>query len=307
MVKVDKKLVTDKVSLLSYYRNRAAESLQDVRRTFADTQFKKRGGAINTALVATRDALMQTALQKADSEGWSKDDRLRAVLMLTYTNYVVMLESRNAVWPYEYMAFSRRIGELWEPFCKLCFDYPLTNLEYFVPPLFADVQQQLRAEITDYIEALTITPEQKAELLKYYDKVWSLVTSGEIKLELDAHFRLGNQKYDIDFKSGFGSNEKGNTNRLLLVATIYKNLEDNHKCILLVRSTEDQNNNYFHTLKNSSVWEAFCGNEAYAKIKEFSGFDIHGWIDASLDWVADLEKETMKHFTDNGLDQYLTW
>ncbi len=47
--------------------------------------------------------------------------------MITYTNDVVMLESRNSVWKYEYMSFSRRVGELWEPFCKLCFNYPLTQ------------------------------------------------------------------------------------------------------------------------------------------------------------------------------------
>jgi hypothetical protein len=44
--------------------------------------------------------------------------------MVTYTNYVVMIEARNDTWPYDYMTFSRRIGELWEPFAKLCFRYP---------------------------------------------------------------------------------------------------------------------------------------------------------------------------------------
>ena len=43
--------------------------------------------------------------------------------MITYACYVVMLESRNEVWPYDYMAFSRRVGELWEPFCKLCLNF----------------------------------------------------------------------------------------------------------------------------------------------------------------------------------------
>ncbi|GAG80730.1 unnamed protein product, partial [marine sediment metagenome] len=58
-----------------------------------------------------------------------------------------MIESRNEVWPYEYMTFSRRIGELWEPFCKLCFDYPLKDLTLFIPPLFSEVKRKLTNEI----------------------------------------------------------------------------------------------------------------------------------------------------------------
>ena len=300
-------LADDKSLLLDYFRSRASESLQEVRRLYAETQFKKRGGAVNKAMVASRQGVVQAVLQRARSESWSQDLTLKTILMVTYTNYVVMLEARNDVWPYEYMAFSRRIGELWEPFCKLCFDYPLTSLTYFVPPLFADVQRQLKNEITDYVNALSITEQQKEELLRYYDKVWGLVTSGEIKLELDLHFELNSQKYDIDFKSGFGSNEKGNTNRLLLVATIYKNLDDAHKCVLLVRSSDDLNNHYFQTLKNSSVWEAYCGDDAYNKVSEFTGFDLSLWVRNNITWMADLNDATEKHFKDNDLDHYLTW
>ena len=162
--------------------------------------------------------------------------------MVTYCNIVVMIESRNAVRPYEYMDFSRRVGELWEPFCKLCFYYPINYINLFVPPLFADVKKKLTDEITTYIDKLAISDGQKNELKKYYDKVWSLVTSGEIQLELDLHFEHAGAQYVVDFKSGFGSNEKGNTNRLLLVATIYSNLEENYNCLLFVRAEE--NNSY---------------------------------------------------------------
>ncbi|MCX7428888.1 MAG: hypothetical protein NTW96_25085 [Planctomycetia bacterium] len=307
MIEITKSFVRDKAGVLSYYRNRAAESLQEVCRLYAASQKESRAGAINRQIGKTAENLIQAAVQKATVEKWSKDETLRAVLMLTYSNFVAMLESRNDVWPYEYMAFSRRIGELWERFCKLCFDYPLNNLEYFVPPLFAEVQRQLQNEIENYISQLTISEAQKRQLLQYYRKAWSLVTSGEVKLELDLHFRLDNRNYDVDFKSGFGSNEKGNTNRLLLVATIYKNLEDNHICVLLVRSQEDRNNHYFQTLKNSSVWEAYCGADAYRKICDFSGFDIQAWIQENIDWRHDLKPETFKHFCDNNLDQYLSW
>lgn len=203
------------------------------------------------------------------------------------------------------MDFSRRVGELWDPFCKLCFYYPVNDVSLFVPPLFSEVKKKLTDEIVDYIDSLNITLEEKEELKKYYNKVWSLVTSGEIQLELDLHFISNEQKYVVDFKSGFGSNEKGNTNRLLLVASIYKNLSENFNCLLLVRAEE--NNSYFNTLKNSGIWEAYCGSEAYQKIREYSGFDLKSWIDVHIDWANDFKPETIVHFEEQKLLQYLLW
>jgi hypothetical protein len=127
----------------------------------------------------------------------------------------------------------------------------------------------------------------------------------EIQMELDLHFSSNEQKYVVDFKSGFGSNEKGNTNRLLLVATIYKNLDANFKCLLFVRAEE--NNSYFHKLKNSGIWEASCGSEAYQKISEYSGYNLKIWIDTNIDWKNDFNTETIQHLTDNNLLQYLLW
>ena len=216
-----------------------------------------------------------------------------------------MIESRNSVRPYEYMDFSRRVGELWDPFCKLCFYYPVNDVSLFVPPLFSEVKKKLTDEIVDYIDSLNITLEEKEDLKKYYNKVWSLVTSGEIQLELDLHFISNEQKYVVDFKSGFGSNEKGNTNRLLLVASIYKNLSENFNCLLFVRAEE--NNSYFNTLKNSGIWEAYCGSAAYQKIREYSGFDLKGWIDSHIDWANDFKPETIVHFEEQKLIQYLLW
>ena len=115
--------------------------------------------------------------------------------------------------------------------------------------------------------------------------------SGEIQLELDLHFIFEGKKYVVDFKSGFGSNEKGNTNRLLLVASIYKNLSESYKCLLFVRAEE--NNSYFNTLKNSGIWEAYCGSEAYVKIREYSGYDLKSWIDTNMDWANDFKPETI--------------
>jgi hypothetical protein len=162
-------------------------------------------------------------------------------------------------------------------------------------------------EIKNYIDSLPINTEQKDGLKKYYNKVWSLVTSGEIKLELDCHFEDDKHRYNIDFKSGFGSNEKGNTNRLLLVGTIYKNLEQNYKCILLIRSEEDLNNHYFQIIKNSGVWEAYCGAETYGKIQEYTGYDLGGWTANHINWKEDLSDAFFRHLQENNLEQYVIW
>jgi|GEM_PF-3887062 len=208
-----------------------------------------------------------------------------------------MIDYRNRVWPYEYMAFSRRIGELWEPFCKTCFDFPIRDdVELFDPPLFADVRTKLHQEIRKYIESLKLPSPDKQRLLNYYDKVWTLVTSGEIKLELDLHFQIDKQKYNVDFKSGFQSNEKGNTNRLLLVASIYKNIiESDNNCMLFVRAQEDDNNHYLQTLKNSEIWNVYCADETYHQINTYSGFDLATWIDSHINWEDDFDEETKKH------------
>lgn len=304
-MKIDKNLKNKKTELLHYYRSRAEEFLSEIKLTFGNTQYKEQASAINKSLIETKDILLATLLQTAENEKWSNQEKLESILMITYTNYIVMLESRNDVWPYEYMTFSRRIGELWEPFCKLCFAYPINKVTLFIPPLFSEVKKKLSDEIEAYIDKLKISKEEKEQLKKYYYKVWGLVTSGEIKLELDLHFIYNNQKFVVDFKSGFGSNEKGNTNRLLLVASIYQNLEENYKCMIFVRA--DENNHYFQTLKNSGIWDAFSGADAYNQMNLFSGFDIKSWIELNVNWEKDFKKETMQFFKQNNLDQYLIW
>jgi hypothetical protein len=305
VMQIDKTLKSKKSLLLDYFRNRADEFLSEIKLTFGIEQYKEQALAINKALAETKDNLIATLVQKATKEKWTNKEILDCILMITYTNYIVMLESRNDVWPYDYMAFSRRIGELWEPFCKLCFSYPVNNLTLFVPPLFTDVKRKLSSEIDDYINRLNITNKQKQQLRKYYYKVWGLVTSGEIKLELDLHFIFNKEKYVVDFKSGFSSNEKGNTNRLLLVGSIYKNLEENYKCIIFVRG--EDNNHYYNTLKNSGVWETYSGIESYREIKKYSGYDIKSWITTNVNWQKDFKKETMTYCKTKELEQYLIW
>ena len=73
------------------------------------------------------------------------------------------------------------------------------------------------------------------------------------------------------------------------------------------RAREDLNNHDFRTLRDSEVWQAYCGEDAYGKIGEFTGFDLRGWISQNIAWEEDLLPETISHFTENNLMGYLEW
>ncbi|MDM8515785.1 hypothetical protein QUF76_06265 [Desulfobacterales bacterium HSG16] len=308
-MKINRNLCNQKNEILHYLRDRAAESYEEIIKKHGERDYKKRAGAINKAIINTVQNLKTIIIQRSIAHSWPRAETLNNVLMITYCSYVVMIEYRNRAWAYDYMAFSRRIGELWEPFCKLCFDFPVRNdVELFEPPLFSDVKAMLQQEIRDYINTLNITDPEKKQLLAYYDKVWGLVSSGGIKLELDLHFKIDDHLYNVDFKSGFQSNEKGNTNRLLLVASIYKNIIGaSNECLLFVRAKEDENNHYLQTLKNSGIWDVFCGEETYERIKAYSGFDLASWVETNIQWQKDLEPDTLAYFNDNDLIKYLLW
>jgi hypothetical protein len=292
---------------IKYFRERGQETLIDLQREIGSRNYKELASAINKTSKQSATNVLNSILSEAIASNWTRTEITEAILASTYASYIAMLELRNEIRPYEYMDFSRRIGELWEGFIRIIFDHAPSGLNYFIPPLFANVKSGLRQEITDYISKLPLDNLQKDDLINYYQKVWLLVDSGEINLELDLHFELAGKRSNVDLKSGFGSNEKGNTNRLLMVATIYKNLESDYSNYLLVRSAEEQNNNYFRKLRDSGVWEAYCGKEAYEKMYEFTGFNINEWICLNIDWQSDLATETLKHFQRNNLLSYLEW
>ncbi len=124
---------------------------------------------------------------------------------------------------------------------------------------------------------------------------------------MDLHFSQNGINYNCDFKSGFSSNEKGNTNRLLLVASIYHFLSSQEKTILFVRQEESENNHYLQTLKKSNYWEVYCADDCYDAIRKYTGFDLRQWINSNIDWENDISYELRKHLQDNNLIKYLTW
>ena len=118
-------------------------------------------------------------------------------------------------------------------------------------------------KITRRISALAAAghPTNGKAILKQYQQAIDLL--GNINLTEDEYCMVGEKRFVIDFKSGFGSNEKGNTERLLTVAKIYGLLPESHECVLVVRAAEDEGNNYLQVLKTSGLWKVCCGPAAH--------------------------------------------
>jgi hypothetical protein len=294
-----------KAELLSHYREIAARTIERARSL---DRPQDRAKLVNEAMSKAQDDVLALVQTEAHERDWPAEARLEQALLTSYTNLVVMIEARHKVWPYDYMTFSRRVGELWERFCRLCWRYPLDpGLTFFEPPMFDDVKAALAQDLGALIDSLQISEEQKVELKRSYDVVWSFVTSGGISLGVDIHFTLLGQRYVVDFKSGFGSNEKGNTNRLLLVGSIYKSLDEDYECLLLLRSAEDEANNYLQRIKASGLWAIFCGPDTYEEIKRLTGCDLATWMSNNIDWASDLEATVLADLEESDLFKYLRW
>ena len=298
-------MIKTKTQWISTFRGVGDSILADLEKTRKSRNDK--ASEINKCIKEYREQEIKNIESIAKKDAWDNQTLLNEILMLTYASYIVMLEYRNKVWEYEYMAFARRIGELWEPFCKLAFGFPIKPLSIIDPPDFDEVQTKIKCNATEYIDSLDLNEETKQELKRHYDIPWTMVDSGGIKLGLDLHFEQEGIHYNCDFKSGFSSNEKGNTNRLLLVASIYNSLGEIEKTILFVRQPEDANNHYLQTLKNSPYWDVYCANDSYAAMKQFTGFDMRKWLDENADWQNDISEEFREHLRRNDLLKYLTW
>lgn len=294
-------MLLEKSTLLNKVRSELNSSVESINLENITKQNKTK--KLNKIVKEYKDNLLSEEL----STNNTNDIRLKNILLINYTMFVFGLESRNKLWNYDYMAFSRRIGELWEPFCKLAFEYPVTDLRHIEPKKFIDIKNEMINGYTSFIGGLNINNEDKTNLKEYIDNVWGFVDSGAVNLSLDMHIEYNNMKINVDFKSGFNSNEKGNTNRLLTVGSIYDKIYSNNKNIILVRAEEDENNHYLRTLSNSSIWEVYCGENTYNKIAEFTGFDLKTWINENIIWESDLDEVFYQYLIDNDLEKYLRW
>lgn len=294
-----------KEEYIGIFREQADKIFADLLKS--KLSLNSKASEMNKRIKSFNEIQFSKILQVSKSENWSTETLLNELLLLTYSSYIVMLEFRNDIWLYEYMSFARRIGELWEPFCKLPFYYPIKKLNLIEPPEFSIIQQKIQSDANNFIDTLNLDDKIKRELKQKYEIPWTMVDSGGINLKLDLHFEQNGIHYNCDFKSGFSSNEKGNTNRLLLVASIFNYLGKNEKQIIFVRQKESENNHYLQTLKNSKYWTVYCSDDCYKAIKEFTGFDLRNWLNENAQWQDDISEGFRKHLEQNDLLKYLTW
>ena len=255
---------------------------------------EKKAKAVNAIVGATRHRLSGTVATLDVAE------RPNFALVLQYCCSVASLEYRHRVWPYEYMAFSRRVGELWEAFCSAAWDYPsrpeVTRIDV---PVFATVRNALDTRMRGNIGE----HGKREEILQDLDTLFEII--GDINMNEDEVFRVGEIPHVIDFKSGFGSNEKGNMLRLQTVGKAYRIWNHQTRLLLLVR--QEENNNYLNVLRRAGLWEVHTGTKAYEQISAFTGADMQTVRDAVIDWPADLSPELYEFLATANLTSYLTW
>ena len=227
--------------------------------------------------------------------------RQQRLIVLQYCISVASLEYRHAVWPYEYMALSRRVGELWERFCRSAWDIPSKpNIQRIEPPEFEIVLDTIKKNLLE-----AARDNKKDTVLSIFGDLRDII--GEINMNEDEVFTVGDMPYVIDFKSGFGSNEKGNMLRLRTVGKAYR-LWNYETCLLLL-VRQEQNNNYLEVIRREGLWDVHCGPDAYAKVDEITGSNMSYIREQIVNFEADLSeffwRDLSTHLSD--LSGYLRW
>ena len=104
--------LVSKAKILGTFR----EAVQEVMDGNQDRNAADAAKKVNKA-VRDAEALFRAKVERrAAKEGWAQETKAQVALLTRYCGCVVLIEGRNAVRPYEYMDFSRRVGELWERF-----------------------------------------------------------------------------------------------------------------------------------------------------------------------------------------------
>jgi len=282
-----------KLDIFSHFHNNLRQVAIDIFNSQIDRG--KKSTQINNAVDNVKTKLSSELLFR-----YPNINRSKLLMTIQYCYSVISLEYRNKVWPYEYMAFSRRNGELWERFCKSAWDNPqLPSLYRIDAPNFNDVRSNFRNRIISYTNG---NPNQRY-IIEDIDSIFELV--GEINMIEDEMFNLNGSNYIIDFKSGFGSNEKGNMLRLIAVGRAYKHWDPNVSLLFLVRQNE--NNNYLETIRRMGLWDVRCGDAAYNRIDELTSAGICEIRREVIDFRSDLSPEFWSYLVNNNLTDYLNW
>ena len=223
-----------------------------------------------------------------------------AAMVVEYCRTVVALECRHHVWPYNAIDFARRVGERWERFCAAAWAGAdaavITRLDL---PAFPDIRADLRRRIAERVPE----PEARRAVLVDVDRL--LRIGGEPNIRADLSFRLRGRAHVIDFKSGFGSNEHGNKERIVAIGNALQIWDPAIRLLLLVR--QERNNHYLRAIAQGGVWEVVCGDAAYDTIAGITGADVAEVRRGAVDFGADLAPTLHRHLRDIGAADCLAW
>ena len=224
----------------------------------------------------------------------SSKGALDAILRNYYCYVISMTETRHKLIEYNDIEFSRRIGEVWEKFCGLILDNPFSKINRIKEPKSSEFYKKLEADFKRFENSK-----------KLFDTIVSFI--GNLDLHLDYFGEKNGIKYGIDFKSGFGSNEKGNTERILQVGKAYNYLKPEINLSVLVRQNE--NNNYLKRIEKSKIWKVSKGKSSYKYLEKLCGSNVTNFLKTELNFKKDFQKDVFKSLGKSVInrDIYLNW
>lgn len=289
-------LVQLKTSIKSDFLNRAGSVITGIQQsTSIDKKEKAKqvNAALNAVLTLVKDTFTQQ--QNLDTE-----DKAIMALIVQYVFTCLSLENRHTVWNYNSIDFSRRVGELWERFCSVAWDYSTSAIRFNAPNFSV-----VTTSIINRAQTLTTSSPQQQDILDLVNDLLEII--GDINLKEDEMFHLNGTRYVVDFKSGFGSNEKGNMLRLQAVSRAYKRFDPNTNLLLLVR--QNTNNNYLNVLRQSQTWDIYTGTQSYQKIQALTNVKILWVIQNVVDFRNDLPQSFLTYLqtTSGNPINYLDW
>lgn len=289
-------LVQLKASIKSDFLNRAGSVITGIQQSTSIDK-KEKAKQINAALNAVLTLVKDTFTQQQNLD---TEDKAIMALIVQYVFTCLSLENRNTVWNYNSIDFSRRVGELWERFCSVAWDYSTSAIRFNAPNFSV-----VTTSIINRAQTLTTSSPQQQDILDLVNDLLEII--GDINLKEDEMFHLNGTRYVVDFKSGFGSNEKGNMLRLQGVSRAYKRFDPNTNLLLLVR--QNTNNNYLNVLRQSQTWDIYTGTQSYQKIQALTNVNILWVIQNVVDFRNDLPQSFLTYLqtTSGNPINYLDW
>lgn len=191
-----------KVELLQYFRKNSEDTFRKEYSIKTTNQSKTK------QMDKNMDKLKAEIIEQIEKRYMKRNERVEKIFLATYCWTVVSLERRNALWAYNSMDLSRRSGELWERLIKVSWKYPVNEeISIFKAPSFVDVMSKIKISYRNKLDRMSLSDIEKKWIYTEYTKIWDLLGKG-INLDSDQLFENSNEKFIIDFKGSYGSNEK---------------------------------------------------------------------------------------------------